>query len=171
MAAVFLFTTQPTLEIAASPVPTRNIIPRRSPDPALSHALPYRSVLFADRSAPPTAERWGCIVLVCAEATRLFLLRRYLILGVPRARRLEASYGGTDLCTAAADLSALSRRVADASRSSKLRRWLGGFVPGRHRGAVELMLRGRSRVQLLQLRLTGWSLSVLIIIRWYLDNY
>jgi hypothetical protein len=51
--------------------------------------------------------------LVCAEATRLFLLRRYLILGVPRARRLEASYGGTDLCTAAADLSALSRRVAD----------------------------------------------------------
>jgi hypothetical protein len=49
--------------------------------------------------------------LICAEATRLFLLRRFLIHGATCARRLEATCGVTDLRTEAVDLSARSRRI------------------------------------------------------------
>jgi hypothetical protein len=42
-----------------------------------------------------------------------FLVRRYLIRIVQRARRLEVSCGGMDLCTAATDLSARSYHIAD----------------------------------------------------------
>jgi hypothetical protein len=50
--------------------------------------------------------------LICAEATRLFLVRRFLIHGAARARQPEASCGGMDLCTEATDLSVRSRRIS-----------------------------------------------------------
>lgn len=51
--------------------------------------------------------------MICVEAMCLFLVRRYLIHIVQRARRLEVSCGGMDLCTTTADLSARSYHVAD----------------------------------------------------------